>query len=188
MPGRTSNIRTEAANTAQKQNCHCLSGARMENTGREQVIFERLRFLLTPSMEEGLEKAAEEIGRNMSARLFMPPAYHWCSWYYCYQNFDRIQLKEYLEGFSQLACSKEIRYFQLDVGYCTSIGDWLEPSERFPEGLEEAFQEIKKAGYIPGIWVGAFMVGNRSRLYGEHPDWVLHDWEGNPHTALDYRQ
>ena len=24
------------------------------------------------------------------------------------------------------------------------------------------------------------MVGNRSRLYGEHPDWVLHDWEGNP--------
>ncbi|EGN30680.1 hypothetical protein HMPREF0994_06187 [Lachnospiraceae bacterium 3_1_57FAA_CT1] len=155
-------------------------GARMENTGREQVIFERLRFLLTPSMEEGLEKAAEEIGRNMSARLFMPPAYHWCSWYYCYQNFDRIQLKEYLEGFSQLECSKEIRYFQLDVGYCTSIGDWLEPGERFPEGLEEAFQEIKKAGYIPGIWVGAFMVGNRSRLYGEHPDWVLHDWEGNP--------
>lgn len=49
-------------------------GARMENTGREQVIFERLRFLLTPSMEEGLEKAAEEIGRNMSARLFMPQA------------------------------------------------------------------------------------------------------------------
>ena len=71
-------------------------GARMENTGREQVIFERLRFLLTSSMEEGMEKAAEEIGRNMSARLFMPPAYHWCSWYYCYQNFDRIQLKEYL--------------------------------------------------------------------------------------------
>ena len=91
---------------------------------------------------------------------------------------------EYLEGFSQLACSKEIRYFQLDVGYCTSIGDWLEPSERFPEGLEEAFQEIKKAGYIPGIWVGAFMVGNRSRLYGEHPDWVLHDWEGNPKMCI----
>lgn len=155
-------------------------GARMENTDREQVVFERIRFVLTKSMEAGLNKAAEEIGRNMSARLFMPPAYHWCSWYYCYQNFDENQLKEYLEGFAKVNSSQKIRYFQLDVGYCTSIGDWLEPSERFPEGLEAAFHEIEAAGYIPGIWVGAYMVGNRSRLYKEHPDWVLHDLEGNP--------
>ena len=122
---------------------------RMENTNREQVVFERVKFLLTASMEEGLERAAEEIGRNMSARLFMPPAYHWCSWYYCYQNFDRIQLKEYLEGFADVKCGKDMKYFQLDVGYCTAIGDWLEPGERFPEGLETAFKEIKEAGYIP---------------------------------------
>lgn len=153
---------------------------RMENTNREQVVFERVKFLLTASMEDGLEKAAEDIGRNMSARLFMSPAYHWCSWYYCYQNFDSIQMKEYLQGFADVKCSKDMKYFQLDVGYCTAIGDWLEPGERFPEGLEAAFKEIKKAGYIPGIWVGAFMVGNRSRLYREHPDWVLYDWEGKP--------
>ena len=153
---------------------------RMENTNRGQEVFEKVKFILTDSLEDGLNKAAEEIGRNMSARLFMPPAYHWCSWYYCYQNFDMAQLREYVKGFAGQGSGEKIRYFQMDVGYCPSMGDWLEPSERFPEGLEAAFREIREAGYTPGVWVGAFMVGNRSRLYREHPDWILHDLEGKP--------
>ncbi|WP_321017676.1 hypothetical protein, partial [Eisenbergiella porci] len=73
---------------SQEMVLHLSCGARMENVNRKNVDFAPLKFLMTESLEAGLEKAAEEIGRNMSARLFMPPAYHWCSWYYCYQNFD----------------------------------------------------------------------------------------------------
>ena len=102
---------------------HLSCGARMENVNRKNVDFAPLKFLLTESLEAGLEKAAEEIGRNMSARLFMPPAYHWCSWYYCYQNFDQLQLTEYLNGLAGMEKRPDIKYFQLDVGYCTSIGD-----------------------------------------------------------------
>ncbi|WP_320920340.1 glycoside hydrolase family 36 protein [Eisenbergiella porci] len=159
---------------------HLSCGARMENVNRKNVDFAPLKFLMTESLEAGLEKAAEEIGRNMSARLFMPPAYHWCSWYYCYQNFDQLQLTEYLNGLAGMEKRPDIKYFQLDVGYCTSIGDWLEPSERFPKGLKAAFDEIRAAGFVPGIWVGAFMAGNRSRLYREHPDWILYDTEDKP--------
>ncbi len=48
-----------------------------------------------------------------------------------------------------------IRYFQIDAGYFPSTGDWLECTERFPLGLQEAFERINQAGYLPGIWVGA---------------------------------
>jgi alpha-galactosidase len=35
---------------------------------------------------------------------------------------------------------------------------------------------------VPGIWIGPFMVGNRSRLWKEHPDWILHNNDGTPVT------
>ena len=73
-----------------------------------------------------------------------------------------------------------IRYFQIDAGYFPSTGDWLECTERFPLGLQEAFERINQAGYLPGIWVGAFMVGNRSKLYRQHPDWILYDLDDKP--------
>ena len=53
----------------------------------------------TPSMEEGLEKAAEEIGRNMSARLNAAGLSLVLLVLLLPELFDRIQLKEYLEGF-----------------------------------------------------------------------------------------
>lgn len=155
-------------------------GIRMENTGRHHEAFAPLKFLLTRTMEDGLEQAAGEIGRTMSARLTAPAAYHWCSWYYCYHNFDMPQLTEYLQGLREMEDRPDLHYFQIDAGYFPSAGDWLEGNERFPEGLKPAFDKIKEAGYIPGIWVGAFMVGNRSRLYREHPDWILYDLEGKP--------
>lgn len=155
-------------------------GIRMENTGRQNEKFASVKFLYTRTMEEGLERAAKEIGENMSARLAAPPAYHWCSWYYCYHNFDTAQLAEYLQGLQEMKDRPDLKYFQIDAGYFPSAGDWLEVNERFPEGLRSAFARIREAGYVPGIWVGAFMVGNRSRLYREHPDWILYDLAGNP--------
>lgn len=155
-------------------------GARLEETNGEKTDFAALKFLVTATVEEGTEQAAKEIGRNMYARLTEPPAYHWCSWYYCYQNFDMMQLREYLTGLKQMKEHVPVRYFQVDAGYFPSAGDWLLPNERFENGLEEAFREISEAGYRPGIWIGPFMVGNRSRLYREHPDWILYDLEEKP--------
>ncbi|MBO4885259.1 MAG: alpha-galactosidase, partial [Clostridia bacterium] len=54
----------------------------------------------------------------------------------------------------------------------------LEANERFPQGLSYAAATIRAAGYEPGIWVGPFMVGDNSRLFREHPDWMLKDTQG----------
>ena len=41
------------------------------------------------------------------------------------------------------------------------------------KGLKGAADAIKAAGYEPGIWIGPFMVGEESKLFKEHPDWML---------------
>ena len=55
------------------------------------------------------------------------------------------------------------------------MGDWLEVKPQFPRGMKPLLADIRAAGFTPGLWIAPFMVGNRSRLYAEHPDWVVRD-------------
>ena len=103
----------------------------------------------------------------------------WCSWYYFYHHFTRADLDEVLAGLLALPDRGGITTVQIDAGYSTSVGDWLEPNEAWPGGLQDAFAAIRRAGFEPGIWVGPYMAGCRSRLATEHPDWLLRDTAGS---------
>lgn len=126
-----------------------------------------------------MRTASSDIAKTMNARPIRPASYHWCSWYYLYHNLDMPILREYLESFSVMVPRPSLDYFQIDAGYFPSLGDWLEPSHRFPHGLKPAFEMIRASGYRPGIWIGPFMVGNRSQLAKAHPDWLLRNPDGN---------
>ena len=102
----------------------------------------------------------------------------WCSWYYFYHHFTRADLDAVLAGLQALPDRGGITTVQIDAGYSTSVGDWLEPNEAWPGGLQAAFAAIIRAGFEPGIWVGPYMAGCRSRLATEHPDWLLRDRQG----------
>jgi hypothetical protein len=108
----------------------------------------------------------------------------WCSWYYYYFHFTRTDLDEVLRGLNALPDRGGVTTIQIDVGYSTAVGDWLEPNALWPEGLEEAFRAIRAAGFIPGIWVGPYMIGNRSRIALDHPDWLLRQNDGALVTAM----
>ena len=160
------------------------AGFNLEGIPFESLELPPLFFREMPECEPSaeLEKIAGKIASFMGARHEQPPAFHWCSWYYQYQNMSQDTLEEYLNGFSKY--DPDFRYIQLDAGYCQSLGDWLVPSHRFPGGLSKAAEMIRQAGYEPGIWVGPFMVGDQSRLYKEHPDWILKDLSGHPVVRL----
>ena len=55
------------------------------------------------------------------------------------------------------------------------MGDWLEVKPQFPRGMAPLLADIAAAGFVPGLWIAPFMVGNRSRLYRDHPDWVVRE-------------
>ncbi len=162
------------------------AGFRVEKIHEESIEFPDIHIFLDNELENGLERVANSIAKKMNARNVHPPAYHWCSWYYLYNNLSHKILKEYLEGFTTIRPKIAIRYVQIDAGYFPSVGDWLYTNHLWPNGLKSAFDDIKRYGYRPGIWIAPFMIGSRSKLYKEHPDWILYHTNGEP--VIELRQ
>lgn len=162
------------------------AGFRLEGINDVNLSLPLLKVCEINNLEEGLKDKALKIGKAMNARNHSEPAFHWCSWYYLYYNFNQEDLKQYLIGFSKIKNEIPFKYIQIDAGYFTSCGDWLNENERFPKGLKAAFDEIKKYDYKPAIWIGPYMVGNRSKLFKDHPDWILFGNDEKPVTPWTF--
>lgn len=81
-----------------------------------------------------------------------------------------------------------IELFVLDDGWfgqrsddSHSLGDWEVNEAKIPGGLLSLSKEIKKLGMDFGIWVEPEMVNVQSKLYEEHPEWVM-DIPGKNHS------
>lgn len=133
-----------------------------------------------PSLDE-----AQHIWADMVAHAYgLPPQKTqitgWCSWYYDYYWFNGDDLEAYLEGMSPYREALGLNYFLIDANHFRHVGDWLDTHPNYPKGLSYYAHRIREHGYVPGIWVGPFMVGNRSKLYREHPDWMLKSDDDQP--------
>lgn len=80
-----------------------------------------------------------------------------------------------------------IELFVLDDGWfgqrnsdTEGLGDYDVNLKKLPSGLDGLANKIKKLGLDFGIWVEPEMVSIKSKLYDEHPDWVLSSPEVTP--------
>lgn len=62
-----------------------------------------------------------------------------------------------------------------------SLGDWDVNEKKLPNGVGGLASKIKELGMDFGIWVEPEMVNVNSKLYEEHPEWVLQIPE-KPHS------
>ena len=99
-----------------------------------------------------------------------PPPTAWCSWYHYFERVTQADIEENLHAIETLGLDIDI--VQIDDGYQAEIGDWLLLSDRFPS-LAAEVDSIRAAGRRAGIWVAPFLVGERSVLAREHPDWLV---------------
>ena len=81
-----------------------------------------------------------------------------------------------------------IELFVMDDGWfgernddTTSLGDWDVNKKKLPGGVKRLCDKVREMGLMFGIWVEPEMVNVKSRLYEEHPDWVL-QIPKNPHS------
>ena len=100
------------------------------------------------------------------------------SWYNYFQKIDEKIILRDLEGISKV--SDSVNIFQIDDGYETFVGDWLDPSEKFPRGMKFIADAIHEKGFLAGIWLAPFNVQRVSRTANEHPDWLIKDAAGKP--------
>lgn len=135
---------------------------------------------------EAMKNEATEVAKKSGVKNDKPQSYHWCSWYYAYYHLTDEMLSDYIKGFKTVSPQVPIQTIQIDAGYFPHVGDWLEPYYRFPDGIAKSVKEIIDNGYRAGIWIAPYMVGNRSKLYKEHPDWILFKKDGTPHINMTF--
>lgn len=152
---------------------HILESGRLSQMPTLLVAFGR-------DENELVEAYCAMLGNRMNARV---PARHlsgWCSWYYYFTNVSENDVLANLDVVAGNRDRYPIDVFQIDDGYQPVMGDWLETNEKFPNGMPFLADRIREKGLIPGIWLAPFLVAPTSKLYREHPGWVLRDSNGRP--------
>jgi hypothetical protein len=158
---------------------------RKDRSSWQRCESEQLVIFHHAEVENGLREWAR-IAASASPippRLSAPPITGWCSWYNLYAYINEENLLDHLHAAETVAKRENLpmRVFQIDDGFTPEMGDWLEVKPQFPRGMKPLLNDIRLAGFTPGLWIAPFMVGNRSHLYRDHPDWVIKDCsDGKP--------
>lgn len=145
-----------------------------------RLVLPRLYLHGGSELQTTLDRFAERLASANKVQIRTPPRLHWDSWYEFFEGHDAARLQDTLEGFAQVKPAIPFQSVLIDAGF-SSAGDWLHADERlYPGGLKATFSRIAAAGHVPGIWVSPFMVSSNSRVYKEHPDWMVKGLDGKP--------
>ncbi len=139
-----------------------LSGITLDE-GQEFTVFNYCFYL--DSME-GFNAFALDYPKLNTPKLF-----GYSSWYNYYQNINEEIILRDLE-----ALDSRFEVFQIDDGYETFVGDWLDVDEKkFPNGLKPIVDKIHSKGFKAGLWLAPFVAETKSKLFREHPEYFKKD-------------
>jgi len=143
-------------------------------------------LLLEPTTSPlvSMERYGDVLGWMMEATPTEEIATGWCSWYYYWQGVREEHIIANLEELASRRAELPLEYVQIDDGYQAEIGDWLTANEKFSHGMEWLVDRIHERGFKAGLWLAPFLMGARSQLYREHPDWAVQYRPGRPYIAI----
>ncbi|MGQ9493215.1 MAG: alpha-galactosidase [Anaerolineae bacterium] len=150
-----------------------------------KLCSEMLLFTTSADPLRLMDLYATRLGEAMHAKTASNIPTGWCTWYYF---FGEDTAEDVLANLNWI----EKRHLPLDViliddGYETAIGDWLDVnSAKYPQGMQHIAEQIAATGHRPGIWTAPFAASSASKLYAEHPDWVLRNEQGEPIVAWQH--
>jgi alpha-galactosidase len=123
---------------------------------------------------------AELLGRRMNARTTAPYQRGWCSWYQYFDAISETLLCSNLRKLRDFHRELPLEIVQLDDGFQAALGDWERTNAKFPSGLAKIADKIRRQGLTPGLWTAPFLATADSELMRTHPDWFIHDENGEP--------
>jgi len=146
-------------------------------------------FIEAVAREHQLPTFATPAGKREGLRL------GWCSWYQFHQDISAEKMYRNLKAACEMQPDLPLDLFQIDDGFQAQVGDWLEFSPDFPDGVGSLAREITAAGFTPGLWLAPYIIHSKAKLKRQHPDWLLRNrfgfqvntgfiWD-NLNTALD---
>ena len=92
---------------------------------------------------------------------------------------------------AKIASECGIKQFEIDCGWHTTqanigksvswisnTGDWMVDKTKFPDGLKPVFDEIRKEGMEPGLWISVGSAAGKSKVFQDHPEWAVRNEKG----------
>jgi alpha-galactosidase len=96
--------------------------------------------------------------------------------------------EENQKQFAAIAAGLGVEQFVMDDGWFgarktdrAGLGDWYPDPDKFPHGLKPLIDYVHTLGMDFGLWWEPEMVNPDSRLYRQHPDWVI-NFPGRPRS------
>ncbi len=161
----------------------CPEVAQKPMTPGEKRVLLRATVLYGSTEDEVFDRWFSLLGCKTRASA---PLVGYSSWYRHYDKIDQAAILSDLVGVKDAFLmldtlgldARALRVFQIDDGWCC-VGDWLSPhQEKFPLGMRYPAEQIRRAGFVPGLWLSPFVCSRDSALFAQHPDWILRDSEG----------
>lgn len=134
--------------------------------GESFVVFD---FMTDKSADNGQKEYFSRLTPKSTQKLF-----GYTSWYNHYQDIDENKIYTALD-----AADERFGLFQIDDGFETFVGDWLNVDEsKFPNGLKPIVDKIHERGMLAGIWLAPFAAEQKSELFRTRPDLIAKDEDG----------
>lgn len=155
---------------------------RVETRGDRAVVSADgpVAFLEAASLEAALGEVGERLGGGRLKAV--PPG--WCSWSYYFEGVSEESVMENVEAARRLELPVQV--VQVDDGYESRIGDWLEVKPAFGS-LRRTAERIRGAGMRAGVWTAPFLVDPRSQLAEAHPGWLDDGVDAGSHWGQTMR-
>ncbi|MCC6728957.1 MAG: alpha-galactosidase [Chthonomonadales bacterium] len=146
----------------------------------EDVALEDLLLLRGPDPWALLERYGDLTAARFPASLPKEPPVTWCSWYpYRLGVTEEAVLANARAARARLA-SLGLRWMLVDLGWQRDgLPDSLEESAAFPGGLARLGERLDALGLRLGAWTAPFIVGERSLVCAQHPEWLLRGPDGS---------
>jgi hypothetical protein len=128
-----------------------------------------------------LEAYGRAIRTLHGARVTAATPIGWWSWTAYYFGVNQGAMRTNADWLAQNLKSLGYSFFQIDEGYQYARGEYISADAvRFPGGLARMADTVRHDGLTFGLWTARFEVSERSWVYQNHKDWLVHNGEGNP--------
>jgi alpha-galactosidase len=134
-------------------------------------------------LEPYLDAVAREHGLDSEGALLNSSPTGWCSWYSFGQDIHPGGIRANLQALHSLKADVPLEIFQVDDGFQSQVGDWLEPAGPFKQVMGQLARDIQRTGFQPGLWLAPFIVQPRARIAAQHPGWFVRNRLGLPANA-----
>jgi len=147
----------------------------------QSLASERVMASLSSDYHAQLETYGEAIRKLHHARVSAPTPVGWWSWTAYYFGITEGSALTNAAFLAEQLRDSGYNFFHIDEGYQYARGDYTSPvAYKFPHGIKKLEDQVRGLRLTPGIWTAPFEVSERSSVFANHKDWLVHNAKGQP--------